>query len=130
MDVLSFVSKHIAADSALVGHTLEASSARGSDGFADCLWLISTHFLIWLRNRAKQINLSRNDALPLALSVLIVVLMGRSETLPTPSPLSSSPSHCHSKDLEISKITLLFEGSALILTNSSPEQENEKLLLM
>ena len=37
MDVLSFISKDIAADPALVGRTLEASSPSGSDGFAGCL---------------------------------------------------------------------------------------------
>lgn len=34
MDVLSFISKYIAADPALLGHTLEASSLSVTDGFA------------------------------------------------------------------------------------------------
>lgn len=36
-NVLPFVSKHTAADPALVGHTLEVSLPSGSDGLADCL---------------------------------------------------------------------------------------------
>ena len=37
MDVLPFITKHVAADPALRGHTLEASLPSGSDEFADRL---------------------------------------------------------------------------------------------
>ena len=38
MDGFPFISEHIAADPALVGHTFEASSPSSSDGFAGYLW--------------------------------------------------------------------------------------------
>ena len=44
MDVLFFISKHIAADTALVRHSLEASSPRDSDGVRRLSVTNSTHF--------------------------------------------------------------------------------------
>lgn len=44
MDVLPFITKHVAADPALRGHTLEASLPSGSDEFADRLWMIARIF--------------------------------------------------------------------------------------
>lgn len=94
MDVLPFISKHVAADPALRGHTLEASLSSGSDGFADCLWTIARIFnLIGQETMQNKSTWAETELRP------FLVLRGHSETPPTPSTPTSPSSQHHPPEI-------------------------------